>query len=59
MEELTEMADLSLYLTTVNVSLGQTMESEKVSQLSSLFVGGTDKTKIYSSNGELLPQLIS
>lgn len=30
-DELTEMADLSLYLTSVNVSLAQTMETEKVS----------------------------
>lgn len=34
---MTDMADLSLYLTNMNVSLGQTMETEKVSTCDAAF----------------------
>ena len=36
-EEVTVMADLSLYLTNVNVSLGKTMENDKVSPCGTTF----------------------
>ncbi|XP_018550735.1 protein FAM177A1 [Lates calcarifer] len=63
------MADLSLYLTTVNVSLGQTMESEKspggVTDFDSVEMGDSARSQgrvkvprktIYFANGETMEE---
>lgn len=55
-ERVTKMSDLSLYLTNVNVSLGQTMETNKVGHCdATLAIFSTTEQTFFKINTKLLP----